>query len=115
MKTSPSSNGHTERDKRIAAVHRWMKKHCASDGVDALLTRPFDAAAMAMLILADEGANVGEAIKTLQEWTRTYADIVQRIEGVCRVAMNARKRGELKPHATSPAKRANETRKAVAR
>lgn len=99
---SKTSNGHPPKS-LLEEVAQWMIETSPTLSVDVLLTRPLDAISMAL--------NVGARLKripddlasslnvTLRDLRRHHASSVEAINEICRAAMNARKRGLLKPQA----------------
>ena len=89
------------RDRIVDAVHVYMHDNYRDSGIDKLLTRP--------LVALELGVDVGEQVGVI---SRTQARIIRRhvrqlftepapptiaaFSEVCRIALSARKRGELR-------------------
>jgi hypothetical protein len=101
----------------VVQIRAWMLRERPDLGVDALLTRPLEAMLMALAVCQEQDrsslqanhcARVRDALMGLHN---EFPTVFSEIDRVCRLAMNARKRGELRPHAASPAVRAAATKK----
>lgn len=108
-------NGKLERSDVVEAIDAWMREQCPGDGVDALLTHPIDAALMALQIASlHTGVPIGQiqaAADGLNALRDQHSGAFAAVDGICRIAMNARKQGKLKPHSPSPGTKAAATRK----
>jgi hypothetical protein len=104
----------------LRGIEHWMAKLHPEWGVDTLLTHPFSAAVMALVVLKnispDRRAQCEQIIFQLEQIIDTDAELAAAVDGICAAAMNARKAGVLRPHAaTSPASRAARTRRRAVR
>lgn len=110
--SSPTSvadlNGSTIRD-----IREWMSRARPDWGVDRLLAHPLDSMLMSLRILCQRGLHPVEAqtmIDIIQGWESQRPLLVRSINEICAAALNARKRGELKPAQPTPATKAAATR-----
>jgi hypothetical protein len=87
-----------ELDRLVTEICRWMNARSPSLSVDSLLAQPLDAMRM--------GIEVGERLGLVEETTAIAslarigawdASLIMLVNGICRAAMNGRKRGCIKP------------------
>jgi hypothetical protein len=108
-------NGKLDRPSIVKEIDLWMRENCPGDGVDRLATRPLNFALMALWVASRHTGLPAEADAAVNyklfELINDHAAVINAINGICRIAMNARKQGKLHPHAPSPATQAAQTRK----
>lgn len=108
-------NGKLDRSAIVKDINEWMRLNCPGDGVDRLATRPIDFALMALAVKwlhTDQPRQQIERTRCLlQELRETCIVAIADIDGICRIAMNARKQGKLHPHEPSPGTKAAQTRR----
>jgi hypothetical protein len=101
VKPVTSKNGAT-RAAVVGEIAKWLHEiPSAPSSIDALLSRPIDAMLMSLYVGArldriphQITANLAEQ---LRGWTVVHAKSIDAINEICAAAMNARKRGLLKP------------------
>jgi hypothetical protein len=114
---SPTTNhnGKLDRPSVVKEIEAVMRTQCPGDGVDRLLTRPIDTAMMMLQVARSKTSvphqQLDAAVTLLETFRCECGGAIAAINGICRIAMNARKQGKLHPHAPSLATKAAKTRK----
>lgn len=102
----------------VTAIKAWMRKESITS-VDKLLSKPLQSMWMALAVSKELGTLETEvhraAARTINELEQMHPLAIAAIDSICAVAMNARKRGELKSEISTPAGRAAVTRKQKAK